>query len=242
MSVKKEIYLALSNYLMATLNSTPDEHGHLTPAQQEYADMNLPNLVFFDKQMGQMNHPELFNAIPLPAILFSFRRIDWESESRRVQKGNAIFTFWAYFENYADSFNGSMNQEKAIQFFDFNEAVHKALQGLEGEYFTSLDRVSDEDDEDHDMIIGTIFEYATTVADSSADEHRKYTAVTDKGAQGAVVGTITREDRPGSDDGQDNQFIIGAPAPYIPPLYTGRIVGGDDDTQKFENEFENEFE
>src|SRR6185437_2811549 len=117
-------------------------------------------------------------------------------------------TFWVYFENYADSFNGSMNQDKALQFFDFNEAVHQSLQGFDGDLFTALDRVSDEDDEDQDMIIGTVFEYTTLITDTSADEHRKYTVVTDICPEGKFVDSINRPPINSGDDDTDNVFII----------------------------------
>ncbi len=205
MSVKGEIFRQISDYLMHTLqNFDPILHpdGVFTP------EMNLPGLVWVDKQMGQFNHPELSQLVPLPAILIGFRKTAWDSESRRVQKGDSILTFWVYFENYADSFTGSMNQDKALQFFDFNEEVHKALQGYDGDLFTALDRMSDEDDEDQDMIIGTIFEYSTVIADSSADEHRKYELVSDIIPGGKYVHQIVRPPKDGGEDGKDNEFII----------------------------------
>jgi hypothetical protein len=199
MSVKGDIFRQLATYLMATLqfDQTVTEDNPLP----------LPNLVWVDKQMGQFNHPELSQLVPLPAILIGYRKTTWDSESRRVQKGNAILTFWVYFENYADSFTGSMNQDKALQFFDFNEAVHQALQGYDGDLFTALDRLSDEDDENQDMIIGSIFEYSTLITDTSADEHRKYTIVTNKGATPQYVNAITRPINNGDDD-TDNTFVI----------------------------------
>jgi hypothetical protein len=205
MSVKGDIFRQLSNYLMQTLQTyDPVLHpnGVFTP------EMSLPGLVWVDKQMGQFNHPELAQLVPLPAILIGFRKTNWDSESRRVQKGDSIITFWVYFENYADSFTGSMNQDKALQFFDFNEEVHKALQGYDGDLFTALDRATDEDDEDQDMIIGTIFEYSTVIADSSADEHRKYQVITDATATGKYVHQITRPPRDSGDDDTDNMFVI----------------------------------
>ena len=77
-------------------------------------------------------------------------------------------------ENYADSYTGSINQDKALAFFEFNEKVHQALQGLCGTYFGALARVADEDDQDHKNVIVTVFEYETTIIDSSANTKKSY--------------------------------------------------------------------
>jgi hypothetical protein len=206
MSVKGDIFRQLSTYLMATLqtyDAVNNPNGVFKP------EMGLPGLKWVDKQMGQFNHPELAQLVPLPAILIGFRKTNWESESRRVQKGDSILTFWVYYENYADSFTGSMNQDIALKFFDYNEEVHKALQGYDGDTFTKLDRISDEDDEDQDMIIGTIFEYSTLISDFSADEHRHYAVIENTNATPHYVEQIIRPPRyDGDNDDKDNDFII----------------------------------
>jgi hypothetical protein len=206
MSVKGDIFRQLSTYLMETLqNYDPVAH----PEGVFLPEMNLPGLAWVDKQMGQMNHPELSQLVPLPAILIGFRKTTWNSESRRVQKGDSVLTFWVYFENYADSFTGSINQDIALRFFEFNEQVHLALQGYDGDLFTRLDRISDEEDEEQDMIIGTLFEYSTIISDRSADEHRNYQVVTNTSATPAYVNGIVRPPAyDGTEDDLDNDFVI----------------------------------
>lgn len=232
MSVKGIIFRQLAAYLMETLQ--------FDQVITEANPMPLPNLAWVDKQMGQFIHPELFNSIPLPGVLISFRKTQWENIGRQVQKGNAIITFWVYFENYADSFEGSMNQDKAIQFFDFNEAVHVALQGLFGESFTDLVRLSDEDDEDHDMIIGTIFEYGTTINDTSSDGQRKSVMVSDKIPVGKIVSSIERPDN--AESSTDNGFNIDEVEPEQLPLYKPASKIINPHTYLFEDEFEKNFE
>lgn len=205
MSVKGDIFRQLSTYLMATLQTYDPA---LYPDGVFNEDMAMPGLKLVDKQMGQFNHPELAQLLPLPAILIGFRKTNWESQSRSVQSGSSILTFWVYYENYADSFVGSMNEDIALKFFDFNEAVHQALQGYDGDLFTALDRISDEDDEEQDMIIGTIFEYTTIITDSSADADRKATAVSNRTPVGKYVRPMVKPDKNSGQDDNDNSFII----------------------------------
>lgn len=202
MSVKGKIFKLLAAYLMEKLQ--------FDQVVSEDNPFPIPNLRWVDKQMGQFNHPELSQLVPLPAILIGFRKTNWQSESRRVQRGDSVLTFWVYFENYADSFQGSMNQDLALQFFEFNEAVHQALQGFDiPGLITALDRISDEDDEDQDMIIGTIFEYSTIISDDSADEHRHYVAVENTTSEGKYLHSIVRPPVDnGMGDEPDNQFVI----------------------------------
>jgi hypothetical protein len=199
MSIKAKIFKQLSAYLMAKL-----QFNQVVSINNP---IPIPNLKFVDKQMGQFNSPDLYHASPLPCILISFGRTTWNSDSRQQQSGDSIIRFYIYFENYADSFQGSLNQDKALQFFEFNEKVHQALQGLSGYGYTQLERVSDEDDQDHDMIIGTVFEYSTTITDDSADDARNHTTVLNKTPDVHKVKNIVRADLSDQVD-TDNGFSL----------------------------------
>ncbi len=65
-----------------------------------------------------------------------------------------------------------------MQFWRFTEEVNKYLQGLSIEGILSpLDRVTDAEDIEQDMIITSITEYSTTIFDSSTNETRNYIEV-----------------------------------------------------------------
>jgi len=60
----------------------------------------------------------------------SWGRTTYEDRANRIQKGHAILRFKIGSENYVDSFSDSINQDKSLEFFEFDERVYKALQGL----------------------------------------------------------------------------------------------------------------
>jgi len=86
-------------------------------------------ITIFDKYRGQLDTPGIFT-FPRPAIFMSFGRFEWESGINGTQRGTGVIKFRIAVENYADSFEGSFNQDLALEFFEFNEKVHEALQGL----------------------------------------------------------------------------------------------------------------
>ncbi|MBD3748954.1 MAG: hypothetical protein IE931_05615 [Sphingobacteriales bacterium] len=159
--IKKDIYKAIGDHLMATLKN-------LT---------GLPDLAWYDKQMGQFSQPELAYVVPLPAVLIEFGQFTWTTEGANTQKGEGIIRFYVYFENYSNSFNGALDQELALRYFEFTEAVHQALQGFSTTDVMPLQRVTDGEDVDQDMIITNIVEYSTTIFDRATNRKRNFTDV-----------------------------------------------------------------
>lgn len=147
--------------------------GHTHKEIEAYLMANIPTLKWFDKDKGQLenfsNH-----VIPLPAVFMSYGRTPYTSESNNVQKGKPVLRFRIAYESYEDSFSGSINQDKALAFFDFNESVYKALQGLTLTYAKTLNRIADEDDLQHKNMIVTIQEYEATLFDDSAEEGKTF--------------------------------------------------------------------
>ena len=141
-----------------------------------YLKTQVPTLAHFDKYRGQLDATGMFS-FPRPAVFMSFGRFEWESGVNGTQRGTGVIRFRIAVENYAEAYEGSINQDAALEFFEFNEKIHEALQGLSGTYFEALKRVSDEDDEDHGNVIVTIMEYQTTLIDNSASVTKNYLLV-----------------------------------------------------------------
>lgn len=147
--------------------------GHTHTEIETYLKQKLTDLKWFDKDKGQLENINN-HVMPFPAILMSYGRTTWKTESKGIQKGVGILRFKIAYESYEDSFSGSVNQDKALAFFEFNEKVHEALQGLSTTYVKGLERITDEDDENHKNIIVTVFEYACTIFDNSAQEDKTF--------------------------------------------------------------------
>ena len=164
MSVKKDIFQQIGTYLLATLKD-------FDPA------LNLPDLAWFDKQYDQFANPEYAFAIPLPCILMEYQQFDWQTVGKNQQRGNGKIRFYIYFENYADSFTGTINQDLSLRYFDFAEQVNLALQGFTLPNMTALLRVTDNKDLSGDMIVTGVVDYGTIITDATTDEYRNYVLV-----------------------------------------------------------------
>jgi hypothetical protein len=200
MSVKKDKFIEIGAYLMAALqtyNADTAPHGILP------AELNLPPLKWFDKQMGQFTNPELSVAMPLPCILMEYQPFTWITVGKNVQRGNGNIRFYIYFENYADAYTGSVNQNLALQFFDFTDFANLALQGFSLEHMTALQRVGDNEDSAEDMIITSQVDYGTILTDETTEEARKFVMVDPV----VVVTKVPQSTRPGRTPFKDGYTI-----------------------------------
>lgn len=200
MSAKKELFKELGTYLMEVLQTTSE----LTPNGIIPPELNLKGLQWFDKQMGQFDTPEASYTLPLPCILMQYQPGTWYTIGKNQQRWTGNIRFWIYFENYADAFTGSINQDLALQFFDFSEYVNIALQG----YFSSncptpLDRVGDNEDSAEDMIVTSQVDYSTILIESATSDDRRFVAA-DPDVKVERVKNTSRPDRRNFTDG----FVI----------------------------------
>jgi hypothetical protein len=200
MSIKKDLYTQIGAYLMAALQTYD---AVAAPAGILPAGLALPGLKWFDKQMGQFTNPELAYSMPLPCILMEYQQFNWYTVGKNEQRGNGTIKFYIYFENYADAFTGSVNQQLALNFFDFTEYVNLALQGFHLPNMSALDRVTDNEDSAEDMIITSMAEYGTIITDTTTDESRNF-VLTNPAVNVTRVPQTSRPGRGGFTDG----FVI----------------------------------
>lgn len=132
--------------------------GHLQARVQE--------LVYIDKDRGQTEKENVI-LVPKPAVLIAFMRFEWSDIGNGIKQGKGFVRVRVICENYAESYSGSIDQELALAFFDLNEKVDAALEGLSGTKFSEMKKVSDEDDLDHSNVIVTVYEYETTITDDT---------------------------------------------------------------------------
>lgn len=165
MSIKKEIYKTIGDLLTGKLINLPG---------------GLPDLQWFDKQMGQFDTSASALAIPLPAILMEYGAMVWQTTGANNQKGSGNIKFTIYYENYANSFQGSPEQDLALQSLDFTAAVHEVLQGFGiNNIMSALTRVGDTEDTVQDMVIVSTIQYSTYLFDHSTDLTRNYIDIAD---------------------------------------------------------------
>lgn len=182
MSYKKELFLALAEHLEATLVATE----------------LLPGVAWVDKDLGQFELMEegVLN-FPLPAVLIAFPDVDFENLLGGDQTGSGVIRLRIGFLNYYDAHTGSPNRTAAMQFFDFNEAVHAAIMAFKQEGITGLQRVNEAEDLNHRAVIITEITYSYTLYNQEPDNNTYVSA----DAKGRFVNSIPSDD-------EDFGFVI----------------------------------
>jgi hypothetical protein len=132
----------------------------------DHLESQVEELVCIDKDRGQVEKENIV-MVPKPAVLIGFMRFEWADIGNGVKEGKGIIRVRVICENYAESYTGSIDQELALAFFDLNEKVDAALEGLSGTKFSELKKVADEDDLEHNNTIVTVYEYETTITDDT---------------------------------------------------------------------------
>lgn len=62
--------------------------------------------------------------------------------AKNVQEMNCIISFYHMFNTLSDTFEGSTNQNTALEFMGVNKKLHSNLQGVSGLNFSPLDRIT----------------------------------------------------------------------------------------------------
>lgn len=146
-----------------------------------FAKLNaVPALAWCDVWNHQLQYLDAGEELPIvfPAIFIEFSGVNWETQKNHTQRGQALWRFHivceVYDESYANPNGGSINQNNALEMWDFVQRVHEALQAFQGDSFAPLDRVGEIVDSDHDMLIDTILEYTTIIYDATVGDQLVY--------------------------------------------------------------------
>ncbi len=103
----------------------------------------MPSLNFIDVQKGQMNRSTENYPLPLPAALVEFKPCTW-SNTGDAQIGDLLISVYLYVDLVTDSFDSSESEHETDELLDLQDLIFETLQGLDSEYFCSLNRVSDQ--------------------------------------------------------------------------------------------------
>jgi hypothetical protein len=140
-------------------------------SNQLFIDNGLKPIAHFDRYKGQYLNPELHQPWEKPALFFKFN-ITWEDFNNKVQKGVGVMEVHMELENYGESYDGSSDQDYALQDFDYQEIIAAILHGYKTANFTALKRRSTDEDENPSNTNVTIMRFEFEVIDESAERFR----------------------------------------------------------------------
>lgn len=198
MGAKKQTYKAIAAHLMATIGTTQiGEPQTITYINELEETVEVPRLQWADLNRGQLQHLTKELGIPLPAVLISFPEIDYTLLGAGLRDGETVIRITSLFESFADSYFGSVNQDIALQYLEFNDLLYQTLEGLKGASFTDLNRIKETEDDDHDFLIVTNTDYSCSLIEVGAIKQVTFMEGNPTPTKVPSVPLNTLEDEPG---------------------------------------------
>lgn len=102
---------------------------------------NLPEIRWYDLWHEQVNYLSTELPFPTPSVFISFKTLSIEDKGILAQTCDTQIDFYLFYETFADSYEGSYNQESALSFLDQLTELHKLFHGTSGANYSQMRRV-----------------------------------------------------------------------------------------------------
>src|SRR5690606_21420551 len=91
---------------------------------------------------NQVNFLEDEHPFPTPAVFLNFRTLNLQDVGERVQQVNLQVDCYLFYETFADTYDGSSNQESALEFLQLLNDLYALLHASEGENYSNMRRLA----------------------------------------------------------------------------------------------------
>lgn len=102
---------------------------------------NIEAVKWVDLWHNQVGFLEDEHPFPTPALFVSLRSNSIKDLSQKVQQVMMQVDFYLYFETFADTYDGSINEDSALAFLDTIDELNKLFHGSNGVNYTGMKRV-----------------------------------------------------------------------------------------------------
>lgn len=102
---------------------------------------NIEAIRWIDLWHEQVNYLTEELPFPVPAVFVAFNTRGTDDMSVPVQNCNVQIDFYLFYETFSDSYDGSYNQDSALEFLDRLTELHALFHGKQGEHYSEMRRV-----------------------------------------------------------------------------------------------------
>lgn len=102
----------------------------------------IPSIKWIDLWHSQVYNLDDEHPFPTPAVFLAFRSNAIKNVGLKVQQIILQVDVFLFYETFSDTYNGSFNQDMALEFLDSMDALNKLLHGSSGEQYSSMSRKS----------------------------------------------------------------------------------------------------
>lgn len=96
---------------------------------------------WIDLWHNQINFLDDEHPFPTPSVFLGFRSNGTQDAGKKAQKVNLQVDVYLYHETFADTYDGSFNQNEALEFLDIFTDINKVLHGSGGENYSNMRKV-----------------------------------------------------------------------------------------------------
>lgn len=101
----------------------------------------VPEIRWKDLWHNQVNFLQDEHPFPTPSLFFSFRTVSANDMGEKVQNLTVQVDTYLFFETFADTYDGSWNQDSALGFLSLLSQTFAALHGSEGQNYSNMRRI-----------------------------------------------------------------------------------------------------
>ena len=102
---------------------------------------DIEGIKWVDLWHNQINFLEDEHQFPAPAVFLSFRSLAIDDLAENIQEVNLQIEVYLFYETFADTYKGSINQDSALEFIELMEQIHIALHATIGTHYDNMRRV-----------------------------------------------------------------------------------------------------
>jgi hypothetical protein len=101
---------------------------------------NLEHIKWVDLWHDQANYLTDELPFPTPAVFVGFNTTGVDDTGKKTQQCNVQIDMYLFYETFSDTYSGSYNQERALEFLNELTRLHVLFHGKSGVHFSAMRR------------------------------------------------------------------------------------------------------
>lgn len=145
--------------------------GLMFLAIQQQIMANVPEIVWIDQDLGQLEHYETRPSVQFPCVLIDFAEAQAKDESGMVQWLDIVATFRLGFAPFtsAASVTPDVPKKQALQYYEIENKLYKCIHGFDaGECIQAFSRVNVGTEKRNDPYRIRVMNFTTATEDDGA--------------------------------------------------------------------------
>ena len=106
---------------------------------------SLKRFEWIDLYKGQLDNKDEAYPTGFPCAFVSVSRIQFEDMTLNAQEGRVQVDVWLFFNKGGDTFVDAADKAESLDIIDTTDEVVAAIQWLDGDCFTPMQQIADED-------------------------------------------------------------------------------------------------